>query len=64
LAMLVGDMVGYAAGAALNRGAVAIREEGLEAKFAYPSKHAFEEETIWLLYRFAQAQGRRWPWMP
>ena len=60
---LVGDVVSYATGAALNRGAVAIRDEGLEAKFSYPSEHAFEEETIWLLYRFAQSRGRPWPWM-
>ena len=60
---LVGDIVSYTTGAALNRGAVAIRDEGLKATFSYPSKHAFEEETIWLLYKFGQQRGRAWPWM-
>ena len=60
---LVGEMVSYATGAALNRGAVAIRDDGLEATFSYPSKHAFEEETIWLLYKFGQQRGGSWPWM-
>ena len=62
-AMMVGDLVSGAQGAALNRGAVAIRDEGLEAKFAYPTRHAFEEETIWLLYKFGLVRGRAWPWM-
>ena len=60
---LVGDIVSYATGAALNRGAVAIRDDGLEATFSYPSKHAFQEETIWLLYKFGQQRSRSWPWM-
>ena len=60
---LVNDLTSYARGAALNRGAVAIREEGLEATFGYPSRHAFEEETIWLLYKFGLSRGRPWPWM-
>ncbi len=62
-AQLVGDCIRYAGGAALNRGAVAIREEGLEATFGYPSRHAFEEETIWVLYKFGLRRGRGWPWM-
>ena len=62
-AQLVRDMVSYAQGAALNRGAVAIRDDGIEATFSYPSRHAFEEETIWLLYKFGQHRGRAWPWM-
>ena len=60
---LVNDLTSYARGAALNRGAVAIREDGLEATFAYPSRHAFEEETIWLLYKFGLSRGQPWPWM-
>ncbi|NIA07599.1 MAG: hypothetical protein GWP14_08200 [Actinobacteria bacterium] len=60
---LVHDVVSYATAAALNRGAVAIKDEGIEAIFSYPSKHAFEEETIWLLYKFGQQRGRDWPWM-
>ena len=59
---LVGDMVSYATGAALNRGAVAIRDDGLEATFSYPNKHAFDEETVWLLYKFGQQRGKAWPW--
>jgi hypothetical protein len=62
-AQLVGDLTRYASGAALNRGAVAIREEGLEATFGYPSRHAFEEETIWLLYKLGLSRGRPWPWI-
>ncbi len=62
-AQLVADMIIYAKGAALNRGAVAIREDGLEATFGYPSRHAFEEESIWLLYKFGLSRGRPWPWM-
>ena len=60
---LVGDIASYATGAALNRGAVAIRDERPEATFSYPSRHAFDEETIWLLYKFGQQRGRAWPWM-
>ena len=60
---LVNDLTSYARGAALNRGAVAIREDGLEATFAYPSRHAFEEETIWLLYKFGLSRPRPWPWL-
>ena len=62
-AQLVSDIVSYATGAALNRGAVAIRDDGIEATFSYPSRHGFEEETIWLLYKFAQSRECRWPWM-
>ena len=62
-AVLVGNMVSCAKGAALNRGAVAIRDEGLEASFAYPTRHAFEEESIWLLYKFGLRRGRSWPWI-
>ena len=60
---LVNDLTSYARGAALNRGAVAIREDGLEATFGYPSRHAFEEENIWLLYKFGLSRGRPWLWM-
>ena len=60
---LVGDLASYASGAALNRGTVAIRDEGMEAAFSYPSKHAFDEETRWLLSKFGQHRGRAWPWM-
>ena len=62
-AQVVSDVTSYARGAALNRGAVAMRDDGTEATFSYPSRHAFEEETIGLLYRFGQRRGRAWPWM-
>ncbi len=60
---LVNDLTSYASCAALNRGAVAIQKEGLAATFGYPSRHAFEEETIWLLYKFGLSRGRSWPWI-
>ncbi len=63
VAQLVGDLTTYATAAALNRGAVAIRQDGLEATFAYPSRHAFEEETIWLLYKFGLSRPRPWSWL-
>lgn len=59
---LVNDLMAHADRAALNRGAVAIREEGLNAAFNYPTEHAFEEETTWILYQFQQQRGRPWPW--
>ena len=60
---LVEDFTRYASGAALNRGAVAIRDDGLEATFGYPSRHAFEEETVWLLYRLGLSRGQSWAWI-
>ena len=60
---LTADIIIYAKGAALNRGALAIGQEGPEATFAYPSKHAFEEETIWLLYKLGLSRNQPWPWM-
>ena len=62
-AAMVGDFTRYASGAALNRGAVAINTEGLDATFGYPTRHAFGEETIWLLYQFGLSRSQAWPWM-
>ncbi len=47
---LVSDCVGCASGAFLNRGAAAIGQEPPTMR-KYPSKHAFEEETVWQLWR-------------
>jgi hypothetical protein len=47
---LVQDCLGCATGAILNRGAQRVSENP-DALLQYPSKHAFEEETIWLLWR-------------
>ena len=47
---LVQDCLAGASGAVLNRGAQKVGE-GAAAPFEYPTKHAFEEETIWLLWR-------------
>lgn len=60
---LVNDLTTHATVAALNRGAVAIRQDGLDATFAYPTRHAFEEETIWLLYKFGLNRPCPWPWL-
>ena len=43
----------HATFARLNRGAEAVRDRGTAIN--YPSKHAFEEEIIWLLWRHAGA---------
>jgi len=47
---VVRDCLTYATGAVLNRGAQAVQDTGRPI-FQYPTKHAFEEETIWLLWR-------------
>ena len=54
LALLVQDIVQYAPHVALNRGAYYLRENQLES-FRYPSRNAFDEETIWLLYQIQRA---------
>jgi hypothetical protein len=49
---LVRDCVGCARSAVLNRGALCITQNPDSIALAeYPSKHAFEEETVWLLWR-------------
>ena len=47
---LVQDCLGNTTAAVLNRGAQRMSENP-DITFQYPSKHAFEEETIWLLWR-------------
>ena len=47
---LVRDCVARATGAILNRGAYTIGQDPT-ATFDYRSKHAFEEESVWLLWR-------------
>ena len=47
--MLVCDLIRYAEAAMINRGAVAMTEKP-PLTFKYPTRHAFEEESIWLLF--------------
>ncbi|MBI5385305.1 MAG: hypothetical protein HZA90_11545 [Verrucomicrobia bacterium] len=49
-AELVRDLIQFAPQAALNRGAFCLRER-LAEPFCYPSKNAFFEEIIWLLWK-------------
>ncbi|MFW6164467.1 MAG: hypothetical protein ACODAJ_16985 [Planctomycetota bacterium] len=49
-AALVADTLRQAAGAVLNRGAERLQREPGKL-VTYPSKHAFEEEIVWLLWR-------------
>lgn len=53
--LLVQDLCRFAPHAALNRGAWFIRED-TGRLFDYPSKNAFHEEIIWLLWRMKAAQ--------
>jgi len=53
-ALLVRDLMQFAPHALVNRGAYSLRENtstGIE----YPSKHAFHEETTWMLWQMANA---------
>lgn len=50
--LLVTDLISRAAGAVLNQGAQALRD-GRE--FFYPNRHAFEEETIWQMWKAARS---------
>jgi hypothetical protein len=52
---LVRDLIQFAPHAALNQGAFRLREDPGEL-FAYPSKSAFYEEIIWLLWRSGQTR--------
>ncbi len=53
-ASLVRDIVRYAARATINRGAQSLRKDP-NAIFQYPTRHAFEEEIVWLLWRWQKA---------
>ena len=48
--LLFRDIIEFAANAALNRGADAIRT-GASEIFSYPSKNAFYEEIVWTLWQ-------------
>ena len=48
--LLVRDLLAYATYAGINRGAAAIAQDP-PSTFEYPSRHAFEEEMVWLLWR-------------
>src|SRR6266849_4009958 len=52
-ALLVRDLANFAPHAILNRGAQSLLQDAKEI-FAYPSRNAFHEEIIWLLWRLAQ----------
>jgi hypothetical protein len=54
-ALLVQDVMAYASTAILNRGAESLGNDET-ATFHYPSQHAFEEETVWLLWTSLQAR--------
>jgi len=50
--LMVQDMVKFAPQAALNRGAYSFREQAVEQySVSYPSKTAFYEEIIWILWQ-------------
>ena len=49
-ALLVQDVLSFAPGASVNRGAQAVRD-GASEWFPYPSKNAFFEEITWMLWR-------------
>ena len=53
-ALLTRDLIQFAPQAALNRGASDLRENTGKL-LTYPSKNAFFEEIIWLLWRMQQA---------
>jgi len=46
----VGDLIGHAVNAVLNRGAKAFRDG---AEMVYPSGKAFEQETTWHIWKAA-----------
>jgi len=50
---LVRDLALYAPQAVLNRGSLRLLEDPPQA-FSYPSRSAFQEEIVWLLWRAAQ----------
>ncbi|MBA4147227.1 MAG: hypothetical protein H0X66_03865 [Verrucomicrobia bacterium] len=52
---LICQLTQFAPHAGLNRGAYYLRENA-ENVFSYPSKNAFHEEIIWLLWKMKQAE--------
>jgi hypothetical protein len=57
LTLLVQELLRFAPHAAINQGAYYFRENSAQA-FVYPSKNAFYEEMIWLLWKLQQAGGK------
>ena len=54
-ALLVQDVTTFASAAILNRGAESLRHDNT-VTFHYPTRHAFEEETVWLLWSAMQSR--------
>lgn len=54
--LLMQDLAAYAPQAIFNRGTMLLRENPNDA-FLYPSKNAFFEEIIWLLWQLREARG-------
>lgn len=52
--LLVRDLMALAPHASANRGAVLMQQDPPES-FAYPSRRAFEEEMIWILWKARRA---------
>ena len=53
--VLIRRLTQFAPNTALNRGAYYLKENAAEV-FSYPSKNAFHEEIIWLLWRSGQSK--------
>ncbi len=53
-ALLVQDVTTFAASAILNRGAMSLRDDNT-VTYHYPTRHAFEEEIVWSLWRCSLA---------
>jgi hypothetical protein len=54
--LLLEDLVQFAPHAGLNRGAYLATQGGGEL-FKYPSKHAFYEELVWMLWRISESKS-------
>jgi len=54
-AILVQDLTDFASNAMLNRGANSLQSDNT-VTFLYPTKHAYEEELIWLFWRMKHMQ--------
>lgn len=57
LTLLIQDLLRFVPHVAINQGAYYFRENAAEP-FVYPSKNAFYEEMIWLLWKLQQAGGK------
>lgn len=56
LQVFLADLLRLASDAVLNRGAFALREPGSAPGPRYPTRNAYQEEMIWLLWRMAVAE--------